>query len=179
VNLREGFTIEPGQTVTVDFSMPVPVGAPVDVPHRKSKASVYVLSAADVALARDPQDLDRVSVTPTRLHDDVRAVMDDLGFRFREGEVERTRHGIVQEFEFVPARRGSRFDEVEVAFIPNGNDYVLVVETDLSAGTGLGFMSAVLDMDLDERKHTFRLSGGPDGPGRDTVARAIRQCLNM
>lgn len=177
VRLQESFTIGAGQTESIAFEIPVPVGTPVDVPHRRAKSSVYVLSAADVALGRDPNDLDRVTVRPTQLHDDVQAAMTDLGFRFKEGEVETTRRGPVQEFEFVPARPGSRYDEVEVAFVPEGDGYALIVETDLSASTGLGLMSAVLDADLDETKHIVRLGGGADGPGKAQVKAAIETCM--
>jgi sporulation-control protein len=177
VKLQESFTIGAGQTEDIAFEIPVPVGTPVDVPHRRSKSSVYVLSAADVSLGRDPNDLDRVTVRPAKVHEDVQTVMADLGFRFKEGEVEKTRHGAIQEFEFVPGRAGSRYDEVEIAFVPDGQDYALVVETDLSANTGLGLMSAVLDADLDETKQFVRLGGGADGPGRDQIKAAIQRCL--
>jgi len=177
VALGESFTIGAGQTEEIGFEIPVPVGTPVDVPHRRSKSSVYVLSAADVSLGRDPNDLDRVTVRPGKVHEDVRQVMTDLGFRFKEGEVEKTRHGAIQEFEFVPGGPGGRYEEVEIAFVPDGDDYALVVETDLAANTGLGLMSAVLDADLDEKKHIVRLGGGADGPGRDRIKEAIQQCL--
>ncbi|WP_304526921.1 sporulation protein [Halomonas sp. I5-271120] len=144
--ISEPMTVEPGDTLSIDFEIPMPLLAPLPIGRQQPKT--WLATRADVAMAIDPRDRDALSIQPGDIHQAVLGAMERLGFTLTEAPLKAWKMnaltGCVQEFEFKP-RRGAGFDhldEVEVAFLPSAGGVLdILVKRDTKA-RGLGSMFA-------------------------------------
>jgi sporulation-control protein len=150
--LNEPFSISPGETKEIPFSIVLPLDVPISIGRTK----IWVTTALDIKNAVDPSDKDYLQVVPNRLMNSVLNVVEDLGFRLREADCEqapyrlRKRLPFIQEFEFVPVMgsfRG-RLDELEVVFFPvSENEIEIYMQVDRRARGLGGFLSEALETD--------------------------------
>jgi sporulation-control protein len=124
------------------FALVLPAYVPVTA--YGSRVKVWLASELDVPMAVDPTDADYLEVLPAPEQANVISAMERLGFRLAKTDVE-ARHswsgrGFVQEWEFRPTQRGSRYDEIELVFEElSPGRAELLVQLDRSA-RGLGGM---------------------------------------
>jgi sporulation-control protein len=124
---------------------------------------VWVGTDLDVPWAVDPADRDPLVVYPTQLQSNVLQAMEQLGFRLAKVDIEARSSWMgrkwAQEFEFRPARHGSRFDEVEVVFEgQRGNKLELMLQLDRSARGFGGFLMEMSGTDESWKRITVDAS---------------------
>ena len=150
--LNDPFTIGVGEKKVFPFSFFLPLITPVTM----GKTKVWIQTGLDIKNAVDPKDKDMLEVRPNAFIQSGLQAAQNLGLRLRNVDCEespRAYRGIskfVQEFEFIAASgpfRG-KFDEIELTFIPKGEDHVeLLIQVDRKV-RGLGSLfSEALNMD--------------------------------
>lgn len=138
---------------------------------------VWVRSDLDVPWAVDPADRDPLVVYPSRLQANVLQAMEQLGFRIAKVDIEARSSWFgrkwVQEFEFRPARHGSRWDEVEVVFEgQRGNKLDLMLQLDRAARGFGGFLMEMSGTDESWKRVTVDASS-PEAAAA-TLAHVLR-----
>lgn len=138
------FRLAEGENRTIPFTMPLPWEAPItDVYHQHLHGvNLGVRTELAVAKAVDKGDLDAISVQPLPSQQRVLEGFAQLGFRFRKADLE---HGHIygvhqqlpfyQEIEFYPPNQfAGRINEVELTFVTDPHQLVIVLEADKRAG---------------------------------------------
>lgn len=139
--LAEAMLVEPGSKHQVPFELNLPTELPVTHLSQHTVGKVWLTSEANIDMALDPTDNDllRIDATPLIRHS-VDAML-ALGYQLQKVDVEkgylqvagkRSRFGCYQEFEFRPRQWLSGIKEVELSFLPDGTDMLVVVEVDRS-----------------------------------------------
>ncbi|MFI5909920.1 sporulation protein [Dactylosporangium sp. NPDC051541] len=144
----EHFTVRAGATESVPFRLSVPWETPITSVYGQHLRGMVmgVHTELEVAGGRDKGDLDPVSITPLPVHQAILDGFAELGFRFKQADVE---HGFIrgvqqqlpiyQEIEFWAAPQyAGRINEVELTFLTNPHGVEVIVEFDKRGGTFQG-----------------------------------------
>ncbi|WP_270169022.1 sporulation protein [Paenibacillus sp. SYP-B4298] len=170
-----------GQT----YELPVSLQLPPTTPVTWGRVPVWIQTGLDIKNAFDPEDQDRIQVTP---HPDtaivLEAVQRHLGFRLREVELEyapryssKTGLPFVQEFEFVPATQfRGQLDELEIFFFPHSNGVELLLQIDRKARGWSGWLSE--KMNMDESFVKLNLDRVQLNQGSAYVAQQLKQVIS-
>ena len=178
--LRETFTMGPGQRMEFPFTFAPPPWTPVSLPGRA--VPLWLQTSLDVSMAVDPTDRDYLQVLPSPGMQSVLDAMGLLGFRLGKMDVEHRPRwsngaGLVQEWEFRPASRGTRgFDEIEIVFEPDGAALGLLVQIDRSARSFGGFLAEMTG--ADESWMRLRLEPWLLNQGAHAVAQALSESFD-
>lgn len=130
--LSDTFVVQPGQTLTFPFALPLPSTTPLSIGFQQ----VNVRTNLAVPNAVDPSDTDPIFVQPHPLMQQVFSALETLGCRLYGAECKGSRyaHGglpFVQEFEFHP---GSAYrhdvEEIELIFHLHANGLDVLLEVD-------------------------------------------------
>lgn len=142
--VAENVQVAEGQPVTVPFQLPLPWETPITAVggHQLPGMTVGVRTDLDISGAPDKGDLDPIQVAPVPAQDAVLDAFGQLGFQFRSADVEAGRiHGVHQELGlfqeiefFPPARYAGRINQVELTFVTNPHELVVVLEADKRGG---------------------------------------------
>lgn len=164
--------LKPGENLDLPFRVEVPLHTPVYL--RGADIRVWLRTRLEIPGAVDPTDDDPIYALPVPEMAAVVEAMQQLGFRLYKSDVEHRRFapGYMQEFEFRPAARGSRFDEVEIVFQPAERGFDLLVQVDRAARGLLGSWAEAAG--FDETWHRVHV---PYGSNAGAIAPAIRQVL--
>ncbi len=140
-HLADAMLVEPGARHQLPFELRLTGELPVThLPHH-TVGKVWLVSEANIDMALDPSDNDVLRVEATPLMLNCIDAMLALGYQLQKIDVEkgylqvpgkRSSIGCYQEFEFRPRQWLSGIKEVELSFLPDGNDVLLVVEVDRS-----------------------------------------------
>ncbi|MBW4716808.1 sporulation protein [Saccharothrix obliqua] len=142
--VAQGVRVAPNQPVAVPFQLPVPWETPITAVggHQLPGMTVGVRTELVIAGAPDKGDLDPLVVSPLPAQDRVLEAFGQLGFQFRSADVEAGRIqgvaqelGFYQEIEFFPppAYAGA-LNQVELTFVTNPHELVVVLEADKRGG---------------------------------------------
>ncbi|MEU7524414.1 sporulation protein [Saccharothrix sp. NPDC042600] len=136
--------VAPNQPVTVPFQLALPWETPITAVGGQPLPGMTVGVRTELVIsgAPDKGDLDPVLVGPLPAQDRVLDAFGQLGFQFRSADVEAGRiagvHqelGFYQEIEFFPpAQFAGRVNEVELTFVTNPHELVVVLEADKRGG---------------------------------------------
>jgi sporulation-control protein len=139
--LSEAMLIEAGARHQLPFELRLSAELPVThLPHH-TVGKVWLCTEADIAMALDPSDNDLLRIDASPLVLNCISAMLELGYQLQKVDVEkgylqvpgkRSLSGCYQEFEFRPRQWLSGIKEVELSFIPDGADTLLLVEVDRS-----------------------------------------------
>jgi sporulation-control protein len=142
--VAEGVLVAEGSPVTVPFQLPIPWETPITAVggHQLPGMTVGVRTDLDISGAPDKGDLDPIQVSPTPAQDAVLDAFGQLGFQFRSADVEAGRiHGVHQELGFFqeieffpPGRYAGRLNQVELTFVTNPHELMVVLEADKRGG---------------------------------------------
>lgn len=157
--IADPFTIEPDEDRSFSVSIDVPYHTPVTM----GKTDVWLDTGLDIDWAVDPDDTDPVEIEPDPLRRDLFDALESLGFSLRTAECEASESlfsgpSFVQEFEFVP-RSGpfaGELDELEIAPLPDGDGFDLLIEVDRRGGL------LAEHFDADERNTRLSLESPTD-----------------
>lgn len=140
-HLSDAMLVAPGARHQLPFELRLTGELPVThLPHH-IVGKVWLASEANIEMALDPSDNDALQVAATPLMLNCIDAMLALGYQLQKIDVEkgylqvpgkRSSVGCYQEFEFRPRQWLSGIKEVELSFLPDGNDVLLVVEVDRS-----------------------------------------------
>jgi sporulation-control protein len=137
VPVAGGFTLAAGEKRTIPFQFPMPWETPVTDVYGQRLHGMTMGLRTELAVARavDKGDLDPVQVYPLPAQEAVLSAFSQLGFRFKNADLERGQiHGVrqtlpfYQEIEFFAAPRyAGAVNEVELTFVadPQGVDVIL------------------------------------------------------
>lgn len=143
--LPYAFTIEVGQQRTFDIELDIPLNTPVTIGESK----VWLETGLDIAMARDPNDKDMLTIRPTAAMDGIFSALEDQGLRVRQVECEAAKGfplPFVQEFEFVPTTGPyhGRWRELEIAVYHHDDAIELWFEIDRQKRGVGGMLSNLL-----------------------------------
>jgi len=133
-----GFKIQKGEHRQFPFEFMVPLEVPVTVlgPYKLGKIKLYVKTDLDIENAMDKADKDYLEIEPLpNMVNFLNAVL-NLGFVFHKADVEKGRipgsnYNFFEEIEFYGQRsQFPRIKELEVTFIAQPNEVVVVLEMD-------------------------------------------------
>ncbi|NOU49087.1 sporulation protein [Pseudoalteromonas sp. JBTF-M23] len=149
--IKEKFTIEPGEEKHFSFSFDLEEETPITVGHSKT----WLETNLDIDMAIDKTDKDYVFVVPTELQQTVIDALQDLGFKLYDADCEGvdsvsfSRLPFVQELEFktISGDFHGKFDEVEVVFLNRGYQLDVIFEIDRKARGFSGFFKEAFDLD--------------------------------
>jgi len=138
------FLLQAGENRAVPFMLPLPWEAPItDIYGQHLHGmNLGVRTELSVAKAVDKGDLDAVSVHPLPAQQRVLDAFPQLGFHFKKADLEPGHtHGLhqqlpfYQEIEFYPpAEFAGQLNEVELTFVTNPSELVVVLEADKRGG---------------------------------------------
>jgi sporulation-control protein len=144
LTVAENVVVGEGQPVALPFQLPLPWETPItEVGGRQLPGmTVGVRTDLDISGAPDKGDLDPIQVSPIPAQDAVLEAFGQLGFQFRSADVEAGRiHGVhqelgfFQEIEFFPPHRyAGQINQVELTFVTNPHELVVVLEADKRGG---------------------------------------------
>lgn len=133
-----------GQLLSLPFQLSIPWETPITAvgSTHLHGMNIGVRTELVIAGAPDKGDLDPISVHPLPSQDRVLDAFGDLGFQFRSADVEighlRGVHqelGFYQEIEFFPPSAfAGRINQVELTFVANPHELVVVLEADKRGG---------------------------------------------
>lgn len=152
--VADGFVLKPGDEIDIPFSFSLHPETPITVLDVKANHSfVWIETALDIEMARDPKDRDFLDIHPSPVIDHFIKAMNSKGFKMVKADVEKgflrgdgfqSRSGCYQEMEFKPSGFGlSRIREVELSFIIDADQTHVLIELD-RAFTGDGYQSLSL-----------------------------------
>lgn len=128
------------QALSFDFDAVLPLETPItQLNCHANKTRVWLETELDVSMNKDASDRDYLAVHPTPAMQTFLSAMDQIGFRLKSVDVEkghlRARNfqstiGCYQELEFVAKQLFSRFNEVEVSFVPQEQQTHVMLEID-------------------------------------------------
>ncbi|GAA1286431.1 sporulation protein [Saccharothrix xinjiangensis] len=143
-SVAQGVRVAAGQPVTVPFQLPIPWETPITAVGGQPLPGMTVGVRTELVIsgAPDKGDLDPVLVGPLPSQDRVLEAFGQLGFQFRSADVEAGRiHGVKQELGFYqeieffpPAQFAGRINQVELTFVTNPHELVVVLEADKRGG---------------------------------------------
>jgi sporulation-control protein len=138
------FRLAAGENRTIPFTLPLPWEAPITDVYNQHLHGVNLGVRTELAVAKavDKGDLDAVSVQPLPSQQRVLEGFARLGFRFKKADLE---HGHIygvhqqlpfyQEIEFYPPNQfAGGINEVELTFVTDPHQLVIVLEADKRAG---------------------------------------------
>jgi sporulation-control protein len=140
-HLSNAMLVAPGALHQLPFELRLTGELPVTQLPGYSVGKVWLASEANIDMALDPTDSDLLQVAATPLMLNCIDAMLALGYQLQKIDVEkgylqvpgkRSTVGCYQEFEFRPRQWLSGIKEVELSFLPDGNNVLLVVEVDRS-----------------------------------------------
>ncbi len=139
--LSQAMLVAPGSQQQIPFELQLSTELPVThLPHH-TVGKVWLCTEADIAMALDPSDNDLLRIDASPLILNCINAMLELGYQLQKVDVEkgylqlpgkRSQSGCYQEFEFRPRQWLSGVKEVELSFVPDGADTLLLVEVDRS-----------------------------------------------
>lgn len=139
--LADAMLVEAGSRHQVPFELRLGEELPVTHLPNHTVGKVWLSTEADIAMAMDPSDNDLLRIDATPLILNCIDAMLALGYQLQKIDVEkgylqvpgkRSKSGCYQEFEFRPRQWLSGIKEVELSFIPDGADVLMLVEVDRS-----------------------------------------------
>jgi sporulation-control protein len=139
--LADAMLVEAGARHQVPFELRLGEELPVTHLPNHTVGKVWLSTEADIAMAMDPSDNDLLRIDATPLVLNCIDAMLALGYQLQKIDVEkgylqvpgkRSKSGCYQEFEFRPRQWLSGIKEVELSFIPDGADVLMLVEVDRS-----------------------------------------------
>ncbi|MFC3505356.1 sporulation protein [Micromonospora krabiensis] len=144
--------LSPKQQLAIPFQLPVPWETPITDVYGQRLRGMTMGLRTELAVARavDKSDLDQVAVHPLPVHERILDAFHQLGFRFKNADLERGRiHGVqqtlpfYQEIEFFAAPQYAQtITEVELTFVTSQRGVDVVLECDKRGG----FLSAGHDV---------------------------------
>jgi sporulation-control protein len=143
VSLGGAFTLQANAVHAVPFGLEIPWETPITVIDGQPLRGMNVGVTTELAIARavDSGDLDPVSVHPLPAQKAILDAFVQLGFRFKNADVERghirgTRQQLpfYQEIEFFPPQQYRGLNQVELSFVADGNAMDVVLEMDKKPG---------------------------------------------
>jgi sporulation-control protein len=142
--VRGAFRLEAKQELSIPFQLPVPWETPItDVYGQRLRGMVMGLrTELAVARAVDKGDLDPISVHPLPVHERILEAFAQLGFQFKNADLEQGHiYGVqqtlpfYQEIEFYAAPQYAHaIREVELTFVTNPQGVDVVIECDKRGG---------------------------------------------
>ncbi|QFZ18442.1 sporulation protein [Saccharothrix syringae] len=143
-SVAQGVRVAAGQPVTVPFQLPIPWETPITAVGGQPLPGMTVGVRTELVIsgAPDKGDLDPVLVGPLPSQDRVLQAFGQLGFQFRSADVEAGRiHGVNQELGFYqeiefypPPQFAGAVNQVELTFVTNPHELVVVLEADKRGG---------------------------------------------
>jgi sporulation-control protein len=140
-HLADAMLVDAGARHQVPFELRLTNELPVThLPHH-TVGKVWLSTEADIDLAIDPSDNDLLRIDASPLTLNCIDAMLSLGYQLQKVDVEkgylqvsgkRSTTGCYQEFEFRPRQWLSGIKEVELSFLPEGGEVILLVEVDRS-----------------------------------------------
>lgn len=140
-HLADAMLVEAGAKHQLPFDLHLTDELPVThLPHH-TVGKVWLSTEADIDMALDPSDQDLLRIDASPLQLNCIEAMLALGYQLQKVDVEkgylqasgkRSKSGCYQEFEFRPRQWLSGIKEVELSFLPDGADTLLLVEVDRS-----------------------------------------------
>lgn len=133
-------TIQPGQTVTKQFSLSLHPEVPATYLFGHSIGKVWLQTGLDIKSGIDASDKDGLTILPSATQIAVLQLISDSGYRLFKSDIEsgkvRAREFVshlpcYQEYEFKPESRslfGAK--ELEVTFVDNGRETGVLIEVD-------------------------------------------------
>lgn len=160
VRVAERFTIRSGEKREIPFQITLPLETPINaVAHYGRPLPVWIHTDLAIDNAVDGSDRDLIEVLPTPQVAAMLAAFEQIGWGLATTDVEvgtarignvMSTLGCYQEFE-LKARGGSfRFQEMELTFIPYGQDVHVLIEVDARFG-GDFYVSLVMGADFASR----------------------------
>ncbi|WP_309112553.1 sporulation protein [Saccharothrix sp.] len=144
LSVAQAVRVAAGQPVSVPFQLPLPWETPITAVGGQPLPGMTVGVRTELVIsgAPDKGDLDPVLVGPLPSQDRVLDAFGQLGFQFRSVDVEAGRiagvHqelGFYQEIEFFPpGQYAGRINQVELTFVTNPHELVVVLEADKRGG---------------------------------------------
>ncbi|MEJ3749392.1 sporulation protein [Actinomycetes bacterium KLBMP 9797] len=138
------FPLAKGERKDIPFSFPVPWETPITDVYGQRLRGMTMGLRTELAVARavDKGDLDPVHVHPLPAQERILDAFSNLGFRFKNADLERGRvYGVkqtlpfYQEIEFWPAPQyGGNINEVELTFVADQQGLEVVLEFDKRGG---------------------------------------------
>ncbi|WP_158853868.1 sporulation protein [Saccharothrix deserti] len=144
VVVAQGVRVPAGQPMAVPFQLPIPWETPITAVGGQQLPGMTVGVRTELVIsgAPDKGDLDPLLVGPLPSQDRVLDAFGQLGFQFRSADVEAGRiHGVQQELGFYqeieffpPGQYAGRINQVELTFVTNPHELVVVLEADKRGG---------------------------------------------
>lgn len=144
VVVAQGVRVPAGQQMAVPFQLPIPWETPITAVGGQPLPGMTVGVRTELVIsgAPDKGDLDPLLVGPLPSQDRVLEAFGQLGFQFRSADVEAGRiHGVNQELGFYqeieffpPGQYAGRVNQVELTFVTNPHELVVVLEADKRGG---------------------------------------------
>ncbi|MFD9733256.1 sporulation protein [Umezawaea sp. NPDC059074] len=144
VSVAQGVRVTAGQPMSVPFQLVIPWETPITTVGGMNLHGMTVGVRTELVLsgAPDKGDLDPIAVSPMPSQDRVLDAFGALGFQFRSADVEAGRiHGVHQELGFYqeieffpPSQFAGRISQVELTFVANPHELVVVLEADRRGG---------------------------------------------
>nr|MDQ3579388.1 sporulation protein [Actinomycetota bacterium] len=144
ITVAQGVRVPAGQPITVPFQLSIPWETPITAVGGQQLPGMTVGVRTELVIsgAPDKGDLDPLLVGPLPSQDRVLEAFGQLGFQFRSADVEAGRiHGVNQELGFYqeieffpPGQYAGRVNQVELTFVANPHELVVVLEADKRGG---------------------------------------------
>lgn len=144
VSVAQGVRVTAGELTSVPFRLTLPWETPISAVGGSELPGMVVGVRTELVIAGAPDkgDLDPLLVGPLPSQDRVLDAFGELGFQFRSADVEagylhgvRQELGFYQEIEFFPpSRYASRVNEVELTFVADPRELVVILEADKRGG---------------------------------------------
>jgi sporulation-control protein len=137
------FQLQPGARHSIPFQMQLPWEAPLTHMYGQPLhgTKVGVATELEVARAVDATDLDPIAVHPLPAQERVLTAFSNLGFQFRNADLEKGRiYGVhqelpfYQEIEFYPPHQYNGIKQLEVTFVTYPSSMEVVLELDKRGG---------------------------------------------
>lgn len=133
-----------GQPMSVPFQLPIPWETPITAVGGTALPGMTVGVRTELVIAGAPDkgDLDPIAISPLPAQDRVLDAFGELGFQFRNADVEAGHiHGVRQELDFYqeieffpPAQVAGRINQVELTFVANPDELYVILEADKRGG---------------------------------------------
>lgn len=163
---NEAFTIEPGETRSLDVEIEIPYATPLTI----GQTRVWLRTALDVDWSLDPGDNDQIKVEPDARMRALLEAIEQLGFGLYDAQCKQVRSGFntafAQELEFKP-RGGDyagRVNELEVVIRPAADHVEVLLEVDARMGGVGGLLGGEI-----EQKRRIRFADAEVGSIRELI----------
>jgi sporulation-control protein len=151
------FKIHKGEDRQFPFEFNIPLEVPVTVlgPYKLSSIKLYVKTDLDIENALDKADKDYLEIEPLPTMVNFLNALLNLGFEFHKADVELGRlpgssYNFYEEIEFYGSRsRFPKIKELEVTFLAQPNEVIVVLEMDKKGFFGSSDKYRVMSIPLD------------------------------